>query len=123
MGDKLRVGLIGAGRIGQVHAISINENKDCELAYVADVFVDGAKRISDQFGGKVTSDPRELINSGEVDAIVIGSPTPTHLELLDAAIDAGVHALCEKPIDLDLKKVDAMLPKASEAKILSLIHI
>jgi myo-inositol 2-dehydrogenase/D-chiro-inositol 1-dehydrogenase len=117
MGDKLRVGLIGTGRIGLVHAISINENKDCELTYVADVFIDGAKKISDQFGGKVTADPRELINSGEVDAIVIGSPTPTHLELLDAAIDAGVHALCEKPIDLDIQKVDAMLPKASAAKI------
>ena len=117
MGDKLRVGLIGTGRIGLVHAISINENKNCELTYVADVFIDGAKKIAGEFGGKVTADPRELINSGEVDAIVIGSPTPTHLELLDAAIDAGVHALCEKPIDLDLAKVDAMLPKATEAKI------
>ena len=117
MGEKLRVGLIGTGRIGLVHAISINENKDCELAYVADVFIDGAKKISEQFGGKVTNDPLELINSGEVDAIVIGSPTPTHLDLIDAAIDAGVHALCEKPIDLDIKKVDAMLPKANEAKI------
>lgn len=116
MGDKLRVGLIGAGRIGQVHAISIDENKDCELTYVADVFIDGAKKIADQFGGKVTIDPLELINSGEVDAIVIGSPTPTHINLIDAAIDAGVHALCEKPIDLDLKKVDAMLDKANSAK-------
>ena len=112
MGEKLRVGLIGTGRIGLVHAISIDENKDCELTYVADVFIDGAKKISEQFGGKVTSDPLELINSGEVDAIVIGSPTPTHIGLIDAAIDAGVHALCEKPIDLDLKKVDAMLEKA-----------
>ncbi|MEG1392199.1 MAG: Gfo/Idh/MocA family oxidoreductase, partial [Aurantimicrobium sp.] len=69
-----------------------------------------------EFGGKVTADPAEVFASGEVDVVVIASPTNTHVELINAAIDAGVHALCEKPIDLDITRVDGLREKASSAK-------
>jgi myo-inositol 2-dehydrogenase/D-chiro-inositol 1-dehydrogenase len=74
---KVRIGLLGTGRIGQVHAISIAENPNVELTYVADVFIDGAKKLADQFGGKITADPAEVFASGEVDAVVVASP-PQH---------------------------------------------
>lgn len=114
--QKVRVGLLGTGRIGQVHAISIAENPNVELTYVADVFIDGAKKLADQYGGKVTADPAEVFVSGEVDAVVVAAPTPTHVDLINASIDAGVHVLCEKPIDLDITRVDELRAKANAAK-------
>ena len=116
MADKVRVGLIGAGRIGQVHAASIAENGDVEFTYIADVFVDGAQKLADRYGTKVTADPLELINAEDVDAVVVCSPTSTHVDLISASIDAGVHVMCEKPIDLDIKRVDALLEKVKGAK-------
>lgn len=113
---KVRIGLLGTGRIGQVHAISIAENPNVELTYVADVFIDGAKKLAAQYGGKVTADPAEVFASGEVDAVVVASPTPTHVDLINSAIDAGVHVLCEKPIDLDIARVDSLRAKANSAK-------
>lgn len=116
MTDTFRVGLIGTGRIGLVHAGSIADTKGAELSYIADPFVDGAHKLAAEFGGKVTDNPLELLNSGEVDVVVIASPTPTHVDLISAAIDAGVHALCEKPIDLDIARADALREKVATAK-------
>lgn len=116
MSEKIRIGLLGTGRIGQVHAASISESRDAELTWVADVFLEGAEKTAAQYGGKATDDPAKVFASGEVDAVVIASPTATHVDLIDAAIDAGVHVLCEKPIDLDIKRVDALRAKANSAK-------
>lgn len=78
MANKVRVGLIGAGRIGQVHAASIAENPDVEFTYIADVFIEGAQKLADKYGTKVTADPMELINASDVDAVVVCSrPQPT----------------------------------------------
>lgn len=116
MSKILRFAIIGAGRIGYVHAGSVFENPNAELAYIVDPISESAQRVADAFGGKVASDPEAVINSGEIDAVIIGSPTPTHVPLLTTAIKAGVHALCEKPIDLDIKNVDALRPAANSAK-------
>lgn len=116
MSENIRVGLIGTGRIGQVHAASIADTKGAELTWVCDVFIEGAEKIAAEFGGKVTADPAEVFASGEVDIVVIASPTNTHVDLISAAIDAGVHALCEKPIDLDMARVDGLREKAAKAK-------
>ena len=116
MEKNFRIGLIGTGRIGLVHAGSIADTKGAELTWVCDPFIEGAERISAQFGGKITKNPEELFASGEVDVVVIASPTPTHVDLISAAIDAGVHVLCEKPIDLDIVRVDALRAKVAAAK-------
>nr|WP_154923229.1 inositol 2-dehydrogenase [Microbacterium testaceum] len=117
MTSPLRLGLIGTGRIGQVHAATIATGADTELSYIADPFIAGAEALSQRFGGRVTTDPAELIGSGQVDAIVIASPTPTHIDLLAAAIDAGIPALCEKPIDLDIARVDALRERVAAAGV------
>jgi myo-inositol 2-dehydrogenase/D-chiro-inositol 1-dehydrogenase len=113
---KIRVGLIGAGRIGQVHAASIAENHDVDFTYIADVFIEGAQKLADRYGTKVTTDPLELINAEDVDAVIVCSPTSTHVDLISAAIDAGVHVMCEKPIDLDINRVNALVEKVNAAK-------
>ena len=116
MAKNLRFAVIGAGRIGLVHAGSVFDTKGAELVYIVDPIKEAADKISAQFECKAATDPMAVINSGEIDAVIIGSPTPTHVPLLSAAIDAGVHALCEKPIDLDMKNVDALRGKANSAK-------
>ena len=115
--DNIRIGLIGAGRIGIVHAGSINDTKGAELTWVCDPFVENAQKLGDQYGAKVSADPMEVINSGEIDAILIASPTPTHVDLLSAGIDAGLHVMCEKPIDLDINRVEALRDKVNNAKV------
>lgn len=116
MEHNVRIGLIGTGRIGLVHAGSIADTKGAELTWVCDPFIEGAERISAQFGGKITKNPEDVFASGEVDVVVIASPTSTHVDLISAAIDAGVHVLCEKPIDLDIARVDALRAKVAAAK-------
>ena len=69
MSQKLKVAIIGAGRIGYVHAGSVNDNPNLELVYVVDPFEESAKKVTADFGGKVASDPVAVINSGEIDAV------------------------------------------------------
>ena len=95
MTQKLRIAIIGAGRIGYVHAGSVNDIPEVELVYVVDPFEENAKKVTAAFGGKVSSDPSTVIASGEIDAVIIGSPTATHIPLIRESIAAGVHALCE----------------------------
>ncbi|MFV0435348.1 MAG: inositol 2-dehydrogenase [Leucobacter sp.] len=106
----VRIGLIGTGRIGQVHAASIAAAPDATLAWVADPFIEGARSVVARFGGVATDSPAELIASGEIDAVLIASPTPTHVDLIEAAVRAGLPVLCEKPIDLDIARVEALRP-------------
>lgn len=113
----LRFGLIGTGRIGQVHAASIAADPDARLTRVADPFVDGARRVAAAFGGIPTDDPEELFTAGDVDAILIASPTPTHVDLIAKAVDAGLPVLCEKPIDLDIARVEALRPRIAAAGV------
>lgn len=104
----LRFGLIGTGRIGQVHAANIAGGEDTSLAWIADPFVDGARRVAERFGGRVTNDAEELLSSGEIDAVLVASPTPTHVDLIARSVELGLPVLCEKPIDLDIRRVDAL---------------
>jgi len=115
--SDLNIGLIGSGRIGQVHAGSIADTKGANLAWICDPFIDGATALAAEFGGKVTADPEDVFKSGEVDVIVVASPTPTHLDMIDRAIDEGIHVLCEKPIDLDIAKVEKLRDKANAANV------
>lgn len=115
--SPVRFGLIGSGRIGQVHARSIAENPDTTLSWVADPFIDGARRVAARFGGTATDSVDRLLNSGEVDAVLVASPTPTHIGLISAALDAGLPVLCEKPIDLDLGRVDALRAKVASSAV------
>lgn len=115
--NPVRFGLIGTGRIGQVHAASIAASPEAELAWVADPFIDGAKAVAARFGGTVTDSPEQLIGSGELDAVLVASPTPTHVDLIEASVDAGLPVLCEKPIDLDIARVDALRLKVAASGV------
>jgi hypothetical protein len=70
-----KLGLIGTGRIGSVHASNIAASTEAELAWVADPFVDGAQRVAAATGARATEDPAAAIAAADVDGIIIASPT------------------------------------------------
>jgi myo-inositol 2-dehydrogenase/D-chiro-inositol 1-dehydrogenase len=117
MSNPVRFALFGTGRIGQVHATNIASRSDAVMQWICDPFLDGATTTADRVGGRVTADPAEVFAAGDVDAIVLASPTPTHVDLIEAAIDAGIPVLCEKPIDLDIGRVDSLRARAIAAGI------
>lgn len=108
--QAIRIGLIGTGRIGQVHARSIAASPEVVLTWVADPFIEGARSLAEAHGARATESADELIASGEVDAVLIASPTPTHVALIEASVRAGLPVLCEKPIDLDIARVETLRP-------------
>lgn len=98
----VRIGLIGAGRMGADHARRIHERiSGARLAVVGDPDVDRARAAAADTGARVSTDPGEVIASSEVDAVVIASPGHTHEPLLLAALEHRTPVLCEKPLAPD----------------------
>ena len=103
----LNIAVIGAGRIGHVHAKTIAAHPGATLTLVADPFGDAARKLAEAYGARHTTDVYSVFTDEGVDAVVIGSPTPLHIPHLLAAAKAGKAVLCEKPIALDMKDVEA----------------
>lgn len=104
----VRIGIIGAGRIGKVHCESIGRYvKNAVVACVADPFMnEGTEQTLRALGAeKVTKDYREILADKSVDAVLICSSTDTHAQISVEAIKAGKHVFCEKPVDHDVKKI------------------
>ena len=119
MDKKLKVGIIGTGRIGKVHTMSImNHIPQVEIKAVTDIFLDSAKEWAEQTGIKtVYNDYKELIADPEIDAVLVCSSTDTHAEIAIAAANAGKHVFCEKPVDLSVEKVEAVIDATKKNKV------
>lgn len=99
-------GLFGAGRIGKLHATNIAANSRAQLAYVYDPDKTAAALIASKCAARVASTVAAMLEDKAVDAVLIASPTSTHVDLITAAARAGKAILCEKPIDLDIQRVE-----------------
>ena len=104
----LRIGLIGAGRIAHVHARSVSSNPEATLSIVADVVLDAAQSLADTYGARATQDIDSVFTDNQVDAVIICSPTPLHVDHIVKAAQAGKPALCEKPVAMDSAAVDEL---------------
>jgi len=102
----IRFALFGCGRIGRVHADSIDVHPRAELAWVYDPIESAALEVGKRYGAATAPDVDAAMDDPNVDAVVIASATPTHVDLLTRAVRAGKAVLCEKPIDLDMARVD-----------------
>jgi myo-inositol 2-dehydrogenase/D-chiro-inositol 1-dehydrogenase len=101
-----KLALLGAGRIGKVHARAIAEDKRAQLVAVVDAVADAAKAIADSTGCAVsTIDAVEA--DRDIDAVIICTPTNTHADLIERFARAGKAIFCEKPIDLDVERARA----------------
>ncbi len=116
----LKFGLLGAGRIGKVHAKAINADPDAELVAVADAMAPAAQAIATQYGCEVRS-IEAILASKDIDAVVICTPTDTHADLIEAFAKAGKAIFCEKPIDLSLDRVKACLKVVRDTKAVLMV--
>ena len=104
----LKVGLLGAGRIGNVHAKAISAHPGSKLVAVSDVFAENAEKLAAEYGVAVKSS-EEIIADPAIDAVLIATSTDTHSPLIEAATASGKAVLCEKPVDLSLERARACL--------------
>ncbi|MDF3834282.1 inositol 2-dehydrogenase [Cupriavidus basilensis] len=98
----IRIAVLGAGRIGKIHAHNVAACPDAKLVVVADPFAEAASSLAAKLGCEATTDCDAAIARNDVDAIVIGTPTDTHIKFMLQAVEQGKAVLCEKPIDLDM---------------------
>lgn len=104
----IRIALLGAGRIGQVHARTIRMLDNATVTAVSDVFPEAAQKLADSLGADVR-DNATIMTSDDVDAVIIGTPTDTHFDLITAAAKAGKAIFCEKPIDMSADRIRALI--------------
>ena len=114
----VRVGLIGCGKVGQIHAAALRRLAEAELAAVCDVNAERARAFADLYGTVGYTDVDAMLGEGEVEAVIIGTPHPLHAAPAIRAAEAGVHVLVEKPLAATLADCDAMLAAASRAGVL-----
>lgn len=111
---SLNVALIGAGRIGKVHAKSIAMDERCRLVAVADVMAEAAEDLAMQSGCAARS-VQEILDDPSIGAILVASSTNTHADLIERGVAAGKALLCEKPVDLNLKRARACAKVAAKS--------
>ncbi len=102
----INLALIGAGRIGKMHAEIITSHSEANLKYVYDVNKEFASQVAKRNNAETVSSPEEAIHNDKIDAILIASATPTHTQFITMAAKADKAIFCEKPIDLDINKVN-----------------
>ena len=112
-----RFALIGAGRIGRIHAANLVALPGAELACVADTDAAAAQALARLHGASVAP-AQQAIADDSIDALLIASTTDTHADLIEAGARAGKPIFCEKPLDLDLERAARCLAVADEAGIL-----
>lgn len=119
MSKELRVGVIGAGRIGRLHAEHLAFHiKETRVLAVTDIDAAAAQRLGIECRiPKVAGSCEDILGNTEIDAVVICSSTDTHSRIIEAAAEAGKHIFCEKPIDLDLTRIDEALAKVERAGV------
>ena len=99
--------LMGAGRIGKMHASIINAHQECNLKYIYDINEKYSSDLANKYSAVVTKTPEDALINKDVDAVLIASATPTHVEFITKACKSNKAVFCEKPIDLDITKVNS----------------
>ncbi len=108
----VNVGLLGAGRIGNVHAKSILAHPHSRLVAVSDVNAEAARKLAAASGAEARTS-EAIIADKSIDAVLIATSTDTHSDFIEAATAAGKAVLCEKPVDLSLARARACRVKAA----------
>lgn len=119
MAKRIKVGVIGAGRIGKIHTENIKYFiPDAEVVAVSDINVEAIRSWAEGLGiPKIVNDYKEILKDPEIDAVLICSSTNTHSQISIEAAEAGKHIFCEKPIDYDLDRIDAVLKAVEKAGV------
>ena len=116
---KLKIGVIGTGRIGKVHIATLVQSvPQAEVLAIADINRNSADEVAKSFGiSHVSSSHSDIINNPEIEAVIICSSTDTHARYIVEASKAGKHIFCEKPVDLSIEVIKGALDAASKAGV------
>ena len=116
---KLKLGVIGTGRIGKVHIATLVQNvPQASVVAIADINLNSANEVAKAFGiTTVFSNYMDVINHPEVEAVVICSPTDTHAKYIEDAARAGKHIFCEKPVDLSIDVIKGAINEVKKAGV------
>jgi myo-inositol 2-dehydrogenase/D-chiro-inositol 1-dehydrogenase len=125
LNSELNVGVIGAGRIGRVHAENLvyriprmGMRPQANLVAISDVFVEAAQGLAAELQvPEAYQDHRRILEDERIDAVLICSSTDTHAQFIEEAAQAGKQIFCEKPIALDLAEIDRALAAVEEAGV------
>ncbi|MFM2355278.1 MAG: inositol 2-dehydrogenase [Pseudomonadota bacterium] len=113
----LRLAVLGCGRIGKMHAANVARHPRTSLAGVYDVHRPSADGVAAEHGVHAFESAEAVFASPEVEAVLIATATPTHADYIEMAIAAGKAVICEKPIDLNLARVNACAAKIKGTKL------
>lgn len=111
-----RIGLFGCGRIGKVHARGIAQTRAAKLVAVCDAVPEAAQSLAAEYQAEVRS-AEDILGATDIDAVIIGSPTDTHLELITQSARNGKAIFCEKPIESSLEKIRAAIELVQQYKV------
>jgi myo-inositol 2-dehydrogenase/D-chiro-inositol 1-dehydrogenase len=119
MKERMNLGVIGAGRIGRVHAENlVYRVPEANIVSVSDVFEEAAQQLAAELSIPAAyQDHRRILADQAIDAVLICSSTDTHARFIEEAAAAGKHIFCEKPIALDLEKIDRALAAVEETGV------
>ncbi|MEO7673306.1 MAG: Gfo/Idh/MocA family oxidoreductase [Pyrinomonadaceae bacterium] len=112
--DKVRIGIVGTGYVGNVHGRIYSRDERAEVAALFDIVPERAERTAKTIGGKVCSSREELLDN--CDAILVTAPNKTHKDIALAAIAAGKHVFCEKPFSIGIENAAELRHAANSAK-------
>lgn len=117
--EKVRIGIIGAGRIGKIHADNLIRHPRAEVTAISDLFAGPELEAWAKARGIafVTKDSEALLKRPDVDAVFICSSTDTHVDLIRMAAEQGKHIFCEKPVSMELKQTEIAIDAASRAGV------
>jgi len=115
----LNIGIIGAGRIGKLHAENlVSRVSGARVLAIADVVPQAAQETASRLNIPLaTADYREILAHSDIQAVAICSATDTHSQIIIEAAESGKHIFCEKPIDYDLNRIDAALQAVTKAGV------
>ena len=113
----INLALMGAGRIGKMHAEIITAHPEANLQFVYDVNKEFASQVAKQNNAESVDSPEEAINNDKINAILIASATPTHTKFITMGFKAGKAVFCEKPIDLDINKVNECMEEINDINL------
>jgi myo-inositol 2-dehydrogenase/D-chiro-inositol 1-dehydrogenase len=116
MGEPVRIGLLGAGRIGRIHAGSVAAHPRARLAAITDASAEAAESLAAATGATVVA-VQAIIADPDIDAVLICTPTDTHADLIERCAKAGKAVFCEKPVDLDAERIRACLHTVEETGV------
>uniref|UniRef100_A0A7C1FT85 Gfo/Idh/MocA family oxidoreductase n=1 Tax=Caldilinea aerophila TaxID=133453 RepID=A0A7C1FT85_9CHLR len=120
MTSKLRVGFIGAGRMGNLHASMIADEPDVEIVAAADIDLSRAEAFAQKWGGKAFADHHAMLEKTPLDAVYICTPTRAHANIGLDCLEYGVALYVEKPLDLDLRRARRFVEMAEARNALAM---